>query len=444
MRVNSGVSPHPHTLKNTTPAVPLPDFTTAQLLGWILGALFLQAVAGVGVVIWRRPRGAAEAEPAAPPTARSANHAAWTGTRDFRVISRTYEDAARSQCSFTLQPVDGQPLPEFRPGQYLTFVLQVMDDARQGERRSVTRCYSLSDAPAPDHYRVSIKRVRPPSDRPDLAPGVSSNHFHDHVRVGDVLQVKAPSGHFTIDPDPNVPAVLVAGGIGITPMMSMLRWCLTRQPERHVYLYYGLRQGNEHAFKSQLEEMASAHPRFKLNVVYSRPVAEDVQGRDFQHTGHVDLALLQRTLPHGRHQFYICGPAAMMESLVPALAEWGVPEADVHFEAFGPASVRKAGPAHAATRTLPATATSQVELEVQFKRSGRTLTWDGSDSNLLDFAERHGVSVESGCRSGSCGSCETRQLAGSVEYAQRPDCDPTPGHCLLCVGRPVSALVLDA
>jgi hypothetical protein len=332
-------------------------------------------------------------------------------------------------------------LPEFRPGQFLTFVLQVMDDARQGERRSVTRCYSLSDAPAPDHYRVSIKRVPPPADRPDLAPGVSSNHFHDRVQVGDVLQVKAPSGHFHIDPDPGVPAVLVAGGIGITPMMSMLRWCLTRQPERQVHLYYGLRQGHEHAFKSQLEELASVHPRFKLNVVYSRPAAEDVQGQDFQHTGHVDLALLQRTLPHGRHQFYICGPAAMMESLVPALAVWGVPEADVHFEAFGPASVRKAAPAITA---VPEEATSEVALEIQFKRSGRTLTWDGSDTNLLDFAERHGVAVDSGCRSGSCGSCETRQLAGSVDYAQRPHCDPTPGHCLLCVGRPVSALVLDA
>jgi ferredoxin-NADP reductase len=441
MRINACAPAHPQALTNTTPAVPLPDLTAAQLLGWILAALSLQASVGIGVAIWRRHRRAAEAEPAAPPPARSASNTAWAGTRAFRVVSRAYEDAGRSQCSFTLQPVDGQPLPEFRPGQFLTFVLQVMDDARQGERRSVTRCYSLSDAPAPDHYRVSIKRVPPPSDRPDLTPGVSSNHFHDQVQVGDVLQVKAPSGHFYIDPDPSVPAVLVAGGIGITPMMSMLRWCLTRQPERQVHLYYGLRQGNEHAFKSQLEELASVHPRFKLHVVYSRPAAQDVQGRDFQHTGHVDLALLRRTLPHGRHQFYICGPAGMMESLVPALADWGVPEADVHFEAFGPASVRRAAPAITA---VPAEATSEVALEVRFKRSGRTLTWDGSDATLLDFAERHGVAVDSGCRSGSCGSCETRQLAGSVSYAQRPDCDPTPGHCLLCVGRPVSALVLDA
>jgi ferredoxin len=151
----------------------------------------------------------------------------------------------------------------------------------------------------------------------------------------------------------------------------------------------------------------------------------------------VDIALLQRTLPHGRHQFYICGPAAMMESLVPALADWGVPEDDLHFEAFGPASVRRPSVPHAAVQ-------AGATLEVRFTRSGRTLGWDGSDANLLDFAERHGVAVESGCRSGSCGSCETRLLSGSVAYAQPPDHDIASGHCLLCVGRPTSVLELEA
>ena len=443
MRVKACLPAPPQTPAKPLHPVALPDLTSAQLLGWILSALFLQAAVGIGVALWRRPRGAAAAALAAAPVPAPApaSPGAWAGTRDFRVTARTLEDAAGSQCSFYLQPVDGLALPAFKPGQFLTFNLQVADTARPGARRAVTRSYSLSDAPAPDHYRVSIKRVPPPPDRPELAPGVSSNHFHDHVQVGDVLQVKAPAGHFHIDADATVPAVLVAGGIGITPMMSMLLWCLARQPERPVCLYYGLREGAEHAFKAQLEALALVHPHFKLQVVYSRPAAADVQGRDFQHTGHVDIALLQRTLPHGRHQFYICGPAAMMESLVPALAAWGVPDADVHFEAFGPASVRKAGPALAAAGAGMAPGAA---LAVQFTRSGRTLSWDGSDANLLAFAERHGIAVDAGCRAGSCGTCETRQLEGTVTYAEPPDCDPAPGHCLLCVGRPSSALVLDA
>jgi ferredoxin-NADP reductase len=268
---------------------------------------------------------------------------------------------------------------------------------------------------------------------------VSSGHFHDRVHAGDVLQVKAPSGHFFIDPDTSVPAVFIAGGIGVTPMMSMLRWCLAEQPERPLHLYYGVRSSADQAFKRVLEDLAAEHPTFSLNVVYGSPGPDDVLARDYQHVGHVDLALLRRTLPHGRHQFYVCGPPPMMQSLVPALQEWGVQADDIHFEAFGPASVRPTGP----VSNEPALVSS-ASIEVRLSRSGRTLAWDGQDANLLDFAERHGLAVDSGCRSGSCGTCQTRLLSGTVSYADPPDFDVLEGHCLLCVGKPQSALVLEA
>jgi hypothetical protein len=126
-----------------------------------------------------------------------------------------------------------------------------------------------------------------------------------------------------------------------------------------------------------------------------------------------------------------------MQSLVPALADWGVPVADIHFEAFGPATVRLPGAVEADVADL-------AGIGIRFTRSGRTLDWDGQDATLLDFAERHGIAVESGCRSGGCGSCETRVLAGSVSYASPPGHEPAAGHCLLCVGRPASPLVLEA
>jgi len=236
-----------------------------------------------------------------------------------------------------------------------------------------------------------------------------------------------------------VPAVFIAGGIGITPMVSMLRWCVAEQPERPVHLYYGVRSSADHAFKRVLKDLAAAHPAFRLNVVYSSPGPDDLLARDYQHVGHVDLALLRRTLPHGRHQFYVCGPTPMMQSLVPALREWGVQHNDIHFEAFGPASVRPTGP----VSNEPAAANS-ASIDVRFSRAGRTLTWDGEDANLLDFAERHGLAVESGCRSGSCGACQTPLVFGVVTYADTPDHDIPDGHCLLCVGKPKSTLVLEA
>jgi ferredoxin-NADP reductase len=418
--------------------------TTSQLLAYITVALLLQVLAGVAFAVWRR-----SANPAAPPAVESdavvavadAPSAAWSGWREFRVVRREFEDAAQTQCSFYLRPVDGALLTPFQPGQYLTFSLKLAagDAGSPGDGRTITRCYSLSDRPDPTGWRITIKRVPPPASSPELPAGLSSNHFHDRVQVGDVLQVKAPSGHFFIDPDAGVPAVFVAGGIGITPMVSMLRWCVAEQPRRRVHLYYGVRSGGDHAFKSVLEELAASHPAFTLDVVYGSPGADDLQGRDYQHAGYVDLALLRRTLPHGRHQFYVCGPPAMMQSLVPALREWGVQAGDIHFEAFGPASVRPTGP----VSNEPAAAASE-STEVRFSRSGRTLSWDGQDANLLDFAERHGLAVDSGCRSGSCGACQTRLVSGVVTYADKPDHDIPKGHCLLCVGKPQSAVVLEA
>jgi ferredoxin-NADP reductase len=406
--------------------------TAPLLLACIVAALLLQLAVGIGVAVWRRGGSAAD-RPAAAQTGPADNpSAAWSGWREFRVARREFEDGAHTQCSFHLEPVDGAALPPFKPGQFLTFSLKV-----SGEH-AIIRCYSLSDRPDTGRYRITVKRLPAPPGRSDVPPGVASSHFHDRVHEGDVLRVRAPSGRFCIDPDPDVPVVLVAGGIGITPLLSMLRWCLAEQPGRTVHLYYGVRGGDEHAFRQPLEALARSHPRFHLNVIYSRPGPNDVLGRDYHHAGHVDAGLLRRTLPEGRHQFYVCGPAALMESLIPALSRSGVPERDIHHEAFGPASV----PAARARQALrPGIATP---LEVRFRRSGRTLAWDGQDKNLLEFAERNGVRIPSGCRAGSCGSCETKLVSGTVHYAQVPDHEVAANHCLLCVGTPASALVLEA
>ena len=410
--------------------------TAPLLLGCILAALLLQLALAIGVTVWRR-RGVAL------PQDRDVREAAsgGAGWRDFRVERREYEDAARTQCSFLLKPVDGIPLPPFLPGQFLTFHLPIAsrNPAAEVLQKTVVRCYSISDRPRAGSYRVTIKRVPAPADRRELPPGVSSSHFHDRVREGDVLRVKAPAGNFHVDQDATAPVVLVAGGIGITPLMSMLLWCLDEQPERPIYLYYGVRELAEQAFRAQLAMLAIRHPNFHLHVVVSRPSESEQPDIDFQHAGRIDVDLLHRTLPAGHHHFYVCGPAPMMESLVPALIESGVPIANVHYEAFGPATVR---PAADAAETTGAGLSGAVD--VRFLRSGRTVSWEGRDKSLLEFAERHGVAVDSGCRSGGCGTCETRLVSGTVHYAREPEHEIASGHCLLCIGTPASALVLEA
>jgi ferredoxin-NADP reductase len=421
--------------------------TSLTLLLWIALGIVLQVALFVGISFWRHWQGyqalrsrATELVIPAPQEVSPATDepalAAWSGYRAFRVERKVVEDAAQSVCSFYLVPEDGQALPTFLPGQFLTFRLDV--PAPAGGTEQIIRCYSLSDAPRPDYYRVSIKRVPAPVGGA-VPPGRSSNFFHDHIAVGSHLQVRAPAGHFYIDRSA-APVVLIGGGIGITPMLSMLSWSLAEQAGREVWLFYGVRNSREPVMKNQLEALAAAHPNFHWRLCFSDPLPEDVAGRDFHHAGRVDVALLRTQLPLKPYHFYICGPTPMMESLVTALEDWGVPDPHIHFEAFGPASIKR----RSAMVGAPLSEATASSIVVNFAKSGKQLAWQPASGSLLEFAEAHGIPVNSGCRAGGCGTCQTTIRSGEVAYLQAPDYDPEPGTCLLCTCTPKTSVALEA
>ena len=409
--------------------------TALGLLGYISAALLLQLAVSAAVAVRNYHR-----RNVIHSDFSSSNHGpdiltyAWQGLREFRVVGREFEDSAQAVCSFYLEPMDALPLPHFLAGQFITVCLHIQDLKKQ--TKIVTRCYSLSNKPGLKNYRISIKRVLAPAKCPTALPGQVSNYFHDCIHEGDVINVRAPSGQFHIDSESNGSVVMIAGGIGITPLLSMLLWCVEHQPTRVIHFYYGVKNSREQAFKSLLESLVTQHANFHLTVVYSGPLEGDKLGTDHQHRGYIDIELLRRTLPHSAEQFYVCGPSAMMESIVSGLTEWGVSRKNIHYEAFGPATIR--------SQPTKEDAGSNLVFEVKFQKSGRTLMWDGRDQNLLDFAEGNGIAIEAGCRAGSCGSCETKVVSGSVKYYQKPEYDIAPGYCLLCVGRPDSTLVIQA
>ena len=213
----------------------------------------------------------------------------WSGLRKFRVERK--EKESDGVHSFYLVPHDGKPLPPFLPGQYLTFQLRHPD-----ELKPLIRCYSLSDGPHNFYYyRVSIKKVLPPPDKPDLPPGRSSTYFNDLVEEGDILDVKAPSGHFVIDTTSDLPIVLIGGGIGITPVFSMLSTLTDQQLRREIWFFQGVRHGADQPMKEQLKALNQANENLNLHICYSEPGDEDEEGRDYQHSGHVSVEeLLQR------------------------------------------------------------------------------------------------------------------------------------------------------
>lgn len=424
--------------------------TSIRLSLFIALGIALQVALYLGIVYWGHWRNyralrdrAGEpdfpltAAPGSPPEASAV--AAWTGFRAFHVERKSIEDASQSVCSFYLVAEDGKTLPPFLPGQFLTLRLGL--PGSRGGSEQITRCYSLSDAPRPDCYRISIKRVPAPIGS-DFPPGRSSNHFHDQVEVGSRLQVRAPSGHFHIERSA-APVVLIGSGIGITPILSMVNWSLEQQPEREVWLFYGVRDGRDLMMTSHLHALAAAHPNFHLCLCFSAPQADDVVGRDYQHGGRIDVGLLRMLLPIKPYHFYICGPSAMLESLVPALEDWGVPDAHIHFEAFGPASFKRR-PVASPTPSGETCDSGDSGIIVTFARSGKKLAWPTTCASLLEFSEASGVAVTSGCRAGACGGCQTAIVTGAVSYRQPPDFDPEPGTCLLCVCTPKTSLTLEA
>ncbi len=338
--------------------------------------------------------------------------------------------------SFYLVPEDAKPLPSFIPGQFLPFRLDI-----PGQPTPLTRTYSLSDRPNPEYYRLSIKREPPPGDRPDLPPGRSSNYFHDRVEAGTRLRARSPRGKFYLDPRGERPVALISAGVGLTPMISMLNAIVEAGSGRPVWFIHGARNGREHAMGAHVRAVAGENDNVRAHISYSRPLPDDVEGRDHDGRGRVDGDLLKRLLPDNDLDFYLCGPTPFMKALYNGLLGWGVPEDRIHYEFFGPGSALTEGDgAEAATDCAECSA----EIEVTFSRSGLTAKWNPSFASILDMAEGLGLSPDYSCRSGICHTCMCALEDGEVEYVEEPLDPPDPGSVLICCSKPKTDLVVDA
>ncbi len=349
---------------------------------------------------------------------------AWQGYRKFKVLDKVQENSEIT--SFYLSPHDGKGIPRFYPGQFLTIRLSI-----PGQERPAVRCYSLSCGPNSEYYRVSIKRIG--AAGPDLPQGLGSSYMHDSVQVGDFVDLKSPSGSFYLDIEKTKASVLLAGGIGITPMLSMLDVLVEAQVTHPVWLFYGVRDQGELTQIQHIRSLASSHKNIKVCICFSKPKDGDVLGRDFDHVGRVDLTLLKEKLGSSNYQFFLCGPGAFMEDLNSSLEQWGVPEDDIYLEAFGPSSVKKKEASNADAKNV----------SLQFKKSGKKVS-ASNQLSLLEIAEGEGVSMDFGCRAGSCGSCEVAIVDGEVSYDQDVDFPISEGCCLACVARPTDNLIIDA
>ncbi len=252
----------------------------------------------------------------------------WEGFREFVVDKKEKESDLIT--SFYLKPKDGKPIASFQPGQYLTIKADI-----PGEKYTHIRHYSLSDSPGQNHYRISVKREEASEDNPS---GIVSTYLHDDVQEGDVLQFSSPAGDFVVEPM-DKPLVLVSGGIGITPMVSMLKTYVEKSPDRDIYFVHSSRNGDIQPFKDRLSDLAARDDNVDYFVCYDSPSETDMQENRFDKEGHIDLEWLDSILPTNDADFYLCGPMPFLESMVGQLNRWNVPKEQVNYEVFNPVAI---------------------------------------------------------------------------------------------------------
>ncbi|MHB8883742.1 MAG: NO-inducible flavohemoprotein [Methylovirgula sp.] len=252
----------------------------------------------------------------------------WEGFKRFQVIRKEKESS--NITSFYLVPADGSPLPPFKPGQYIT-VRVVKPDGQ-----TTMRNYSLSDKPGQDWLRISVKREG--CLQAQMPEGYVSNLLHDTIAVGQELELAPPCGEFFLDvTEKHVrPLVLLAAGVGITPIMSIMLTALETMPEREIIFIHGSLNEAVQGFKSTVDSLAKKHANLKVQYCYSDPATPGVERSGNARTGLVDAVLIESFVPGRDADYYFCGPQPFMVGIYHALLAWGVPAAQVHFEFFGP------------------------------------------------------------------------------------------------------------
>lgn len=243
----------------------------------------------------------------------------WNGWRDFVVAEKIRESAVIT--SFVLRPKDGGPVIPHKPGQYLTFRFDSPEFS--GEKRN----YSISAGPSTESYRISVKRE-------DL--GAASRFLHDQIQVGDVLSATPPAGDFFLADQPARPVVLLSGGVGLTPMVSMVEHIAKAHPELKAHFVHGSLNSGVHALDGHVRSLAKDHGGVSVTTFYSDPLAGDRAGESHDVDGFISIDWLAANTPLADADFYLCGPTPFLKAFVTGLAGAGVPTDRIHYEVFGP------------------------------------------------------------------------------------------------------------
>jgi ferredoxin-NADP reductase/MOSC domain-containing protein YiiM len=352
---------------------------------------------------------------------------AWTGFRPLQVVQKKAE--SNSVVSFDLGPADEHSLITPLPGEFVVLRLQPEPDAPP-----LLRCYSLSGPPSADRYRISVKTE---------SNGAASTYLNAQTKVGDVLDVSAPRGTFTLRPGDG-PVVLLSAGIGATPVMAMLNALVSENSQREVWWLFGARNRANHPFAQESRSLLQVLAHGRSHIQYSRPHLDDHLGSDYDAPGRLGATVFNELRVPREADFYLCGPSEFLGDMASGLSAWGVITNQIHTEIFGPGRSKTPGVVDTHHRPPHQPSGSPAPgLRVFFARSGLAVCWSPAFQSLLELAEACDVPVKWSCRTGVCHTCESGLIEGAVSYSPVPLESPAHGNLLICCSQPQDEVVID-
>jgi ferredoxin-NADP reductase len=345
----------------------------------------------------------------------------WKGYRPFQVGEATTDVDGVRAVTFTKQ--DGGALPDYLPGQHIEIKAIGTD---------VVRAYSLTGAARASNrqqYSITVRRQTGRGPNGQTFQDTMSGYINDQLHVGDLIELAAPTGKYVLPEASREPVVLMAGGIGITPFVSLLESLPDGCP-MEIRLFYSNRNSQTHAFRSRIASHTQRLRGLTVSNHYTAPLDSDILGRDFDSRDRITAAVVPEDLITRRARIYMCGASGMMDAFTDGLIARGVPRFDVFRELF--------------TAPTGPLADDGSSYAVTFTRSRQTpIVWTSTQGAIFNFAEAQGLSLPSGCRVGECESCAVPIVSGRVRYLNGVE-SVDPSVCLTCSAVPASDLVLDA
>lgn len=323
--------------------------------------------------------------------------------------------------SFYLKPQDNGELDKYLPGQFITLQIYSEDS-----KKTIYRSYSLSDHPENDYYRISVKKE---------SNGFISKFLHEEVEQNHILKVSRPTGKFYLNNEKTVPVVMLSGGVGITPMLSMLEHLIYANSKSSIFFIHSSKNKDVQPMAKRLSEIKRSYSNILINIHHSNPLSNEKQGIDFDNKGKISIDYLKKTLEQPSHCiYYLCGPQAFMQEMYNYLILLEVDESKIHYEFFG--NAQKLG---------ATTINNKVKkgFRINFAKTNKLAGWNENYNSILELAESVDIFPDNECRMGTCLTCETKLYNGKVKYDPEPFMEAQEGRILICCSQPETDLTID-